>query len=760
MSYGYSAGEFVGLVRLAHRTYRNCQKAGDEYFEIARETRKLHGVLRILRTESKSADSAVFKQDPTSAAELLSTIRGCQDVLEGIDAMLAKYNGLSPKNGAAGVCIGKKILHKIRFGSKFKQLGVIRSKLVTYTSTLSVLLHTMQLKATGRLGTQLENGFAELRGNFELIRKEVLSTVTQERAMHGYESLLSLSSVSTFDGDNKETWISLRQELIRKGFWSKTLDRHKEALVAYMMELEKSGLPDKATQASGASRAKPTSRWTKRMFMETTNSLPDPEFSEGDNPPAENTIAVAPGEHAKARRLSPVRPEVIEERQKHTSSTMTPSVSIGKISQETCPKVCLDLLEETNRVEREHLAGLNDATEYGTSPDNMPVGLSIYTTKTAKTSNSSTACSADIAMSPQAAKAFLVPGEATFTIEISTSIAPSEVPETPRQSPEHVTLSMPPQKGTHLDGMDPLLNLGGANDANPEIGLETLGETFILDRERQPYAINFSEYYAREHLPPLDSTEYPDSESDLESNSWDYFSEYYARERPPPLDSTEYPHSESDLESNSWDYFSEYYARERLSPLDSAGYPNSKSDLELNSWDYFSEYYARERLPPTDSGEYPNSESDLELNSLDYSDGQALWQESRAKIEEMTKSIEEFRPSIIKRSDCEGRRLPWPRNGILRTPTPKFPEDPNPIRHLVAVSHAKERGLPSRALWTKIPRRLVSPKALDFGGMRYEIKDDYVIVLQALSKKCILEYAALTKAIEGKCLIKAPPLSV
>jgi hypothetical protein len=71
---------------------------------------------------------------------------------------------------------------------------------------------------------------------------EVLATITRERARYRYGSLLSLSSLSTYDSDNKETWISFRQELIGKGFRSQTLDRYRDVLIAYMMEQEKSGL--------------------------------------------------------------------------------------------------------------------------------------------------------------------------------------------------------------------------------------------------------------------------------------------------------------------------------------------------------------------------------------------------------------------------------------------------------------------------------------------------------------------------------------
>jgi hypothetical protein len=268
MSFGYSVGDFVALVQLAHKTYRNCQKAGDEYVEIARETRSLHSVLKILCTESKSSKSVVFKQDLESAAELLSITRGCRTVLDEIGGTLAKYEGLNPNNGAASVGAGKRLWHKFRFGWKVEELGFIRSKLIAYTSTLSVLLDTMQLKATGQLDTKMETGFAELKGDFEAMRNEVLATIIHERARHRYGSLLSLSSLSTYDGDNKETWISFRGELIGKGFRSQTIDRHRDVLIAYMMKLEKSGLLDKAAQVSGASYKQQTPWWTKHVFME------------------------------------------------------------------------------------------------------------------------------------------------------------------------------------------------------------------------------------------------------------------------------------------------------------------------------------------------------------------------------------------------------------------------------------------------------------------------------------------------------------
>ncbi|KAF2433529.1 hypothetical protein EJ08DRAFT_658055 [Tothia fuscella] len=100
---------------------------------------------------------------------------------------------------------------------------------------------------------------------------------------------------------------------------------------------------------------------------------------------------------------------------------------------------------------------------------------------------------------------------------------------------------------------------------------------------------------------------------------------------------------------------------------------------------------------------------------------------------------------------------PEPRvKGILRKPTEKFPEHPNPIREGVAPlkekldkeKHAKD--IPSGAKWTKIDRRLVNPQSLEEKGERYEERMDCVIVLRVLTKAEIQEFADRTKEIRGE----------
>ncbi|PVH69959.1 hypothetical protein DL98DRAFT_661405 [Cadophora sp. DSE1049] len=89
-----------------------------------------------------------------------------------------------------------------------------------------------------------------------------------------------------------------------------------------------------------------------------------------------------------------------------------------------------------------------------------------------------------------------------------------------------------------------------------------------------------------------------------------------------------------------------------------------------------------------------------------------------------------------------------PVKGILRTPTKKFPEEPNFIREGVArLKDAKERSVPPDARRTKIRRELVNPEALEAGKERYEVREDFVIVLRVLSRDEVQQYAEVTQRI-------------
>ncbi|KAI0379105.1 hypothetical protein F5Y04DRAFT_283191 [Hypomontagnella monticulosa] len=92
-----------------------------------------------------------------------------------------------------------------------------------------------------------------------------------------------------------------------------------------------------------------------------------------------------------------------------------------------------------------------------------------------------------------------------------------------------------------------------------------------------------------------------------------------------------------------------------------------------------------------------------------------------------------------------------PIKGILKAPSVKFPEEENPIREGVAPhkDDKSKKGVPAGARWTKINRKLINPAALEIGKERYEVRDDFVIVLRVLSKEEIQAYANATAQIRA-----------
>lgn len=95
------------------------------------------------------------------------------------------------------------------------------------------------------------------------------------------------------------------------------------------------------------------------------------------------------------------------------------------------------------------------------------------------------------------------------------------------------------------------------------------------------------------------------------------------------------------------------------------------------------------------------------------------------------------------------KEAPSAPKGILRKPTEKFPEDPEPVREGVAPHKdaLKGKDIPVGARWTRIDRRLVNPEALEQAKERFEERMECVIVLRVLTKEEIQKLADRTRKI-------------
>ncbi|RDW65999.1 hypothetical protein BP6252_09634 [Coleophoma cylindrospora] len=287
MSFGFSVGDCILVLQIARNSYENCRAAGSEYTKIAREVKSLYSILTILRSEVEKTESPLFRREGESTkTEISYAIEGCKHILEDLQTLLAKYKGLSG-DGEENVNAGRKLWHRIRFGSKAQALEEVRVRIITYTSTIAVSLDAMQLKATGRLedssgrleeitvridGTtiRVEDKINEMANNFLAMKNAIVNDELRARAQPRGWSGLSLMSLSTYSDDDKDVWQEFRREMVMKGFKSHHLERHKDILTAYMLKLRQCGVLDQLKLP--ANEVKPW--WMQSMFLDTSETLP------------------------------------------------------------------------------------------------------------------------------------------------------------------------------------------------------------------------------------------------------------------------------------------------------------------------------------------------------------------------------------------------------------------------------------------------------------------------------------------------------
>jgi hypothetical protein len=289
MSLKYLVVDFAFLVQLAHKTFRKCQKAGEDYVEIACEVRCLHSVLRTLRLELQKFNSKVLAQDSASRSELIATADGCRDVLESLDYVLMKYEGLKLDGQMSA---SKKIWKRFRVRSKVDELGAIRRKLVTYTSTISILIDTMQIQAMDCVERKVDRAFADttdrMNGQFERMRKQIYTIAAKKRAEERRGAMISTLSLSTYGGHEKTVWREFKKELVRKGFRTTSLERHKYVLQAYILRLNHSGLLD---QTPTSPMRDGTHKGENKSDKGTNNSTSGTEAT-GGKPVKQNTPGI------------------------------------------------------------------------------------------------------------------------------------------------------------------------------------------------------------------------------------------------------------------------------------------------------------------------------------------------------------------------------------------------------------------------------------------------------------------------------------
>ena len=235
MSFGYSIGDAVLLAQLAWKTVQNARKACGEYDELTQEVLSLHVVLRRLEHEVEKPENLLngVRSGEPYKEHLQVIVNGCQRVLRELDQVLKKYNALSEKERR-----GKRLWQKIKFGNgKMADMAEMRAKLTSYTSAMSLFLDMVSMGAMGRVERQINDTGGDL--------KEIKVAVNGIAAHLMPGSNRHEGSVLTaYAGDDRAVWKEFRRELVKDGFSSSVIRKHKRLIKAYIEELFSRGVFD------------------------------------------------------------------------------------------------------------------------------------------------------------------------------------------------------------------------------------------------------------------------------------------------------------------------------------------------------------------------------------------------------------------------------------------------------------------------------------------------------------------------------------
>ncbi|KAG8526153.1 uncharacterized protein KY384_000146 [Bacidia gigantensis] len=235
MSFGVSISDVGMLVKLAWRTVQSTRHADSEHDELSCAALSLHSTLRRLEGEVKNPKSLLNKPEDPYRKEVEAIGSGCRKTLTALDKILEKYSSLN--GGARGI---PNVWQRFRFGNEEMTIKDIRGKMIFYTSALSLYLNMVSVGSSGRVERQMEAAGGDLK---EL--KSAVNTITAHLMSNAKEEG---SQMTAYTDDDKGVWREFRRELVKKGFRSSLLHKHRGTIQSYVNELGDRGIMDETEE--------------------------------------------------------------------------------------------------------------------------------------------------------------------------------------------------------------------------------------------------------------------------------------------------------------------------------------------------------------------------------------------------------------------------------------------------------------------------------------------------------------------------------
>jgi hypothetical protein len=266
MSFGYGISDFLALSKLAWDVVQNSSKACGAHAELTREAKSLHIVLQRVELEVEKPESLLNRKDDNRREELVTLCSDCNGVLRVLQKLLEKYNTLPD-----GERSRKKLWQKIRFGNgEMQDLNEIRLKIATSTQALNLFLNMLSIGSQGKVEQYMDTQGPEL--------KDIKTSVNWIAAMLQAKTPGEGSILTSYTDDDKAFWKDFRRELVKEGFPSSVISKHRGVIMEYVMELGSRGAMDEPAGGGGEQ----LSLGIKSIFELELGSESDEELSEDE----------------------------------------------------------------------------------------------------------------------------------------------------------------------------------------------------------------------------------------------------------------------------------------------------------------------------------------------------------------------------------------------------------------------------------------------------------------------------------------------
>ena len=131
MSFGYGVGDIMAISGLAVKVYTAYKDAPDDYRNISDEVESLHIIIQEAAQHFEGT-----KLSDNSRQKGLKILKGCQNILEDLDALIIKYNSI------ASASTGQ-VIQRINLGTE--DISSLRIRLISNTGLLNGFIQRFNL---------------------------------------------------------------------------------------------------------------------------------------------------------------------------------------------------------------------------------------------------------------------------------------------------------------------------------------------------------------------------------------------------------------------------------------------------------------------------------------------------------------------------------------------------------------------------------------------------------------------------------------